>query len=101
MVDFMYQDKPYMFCGYARPMTGSVFVGSKGGVVKRTSKGVSVHTRMILKPKEVLHTFDGVVFKEGEMEPSKVGRWYLFCGRADMGMSQGNLQRRLYPIFLT
>ena len=53
------------------------FVNDFGNVVMRTSRGMSNLTRMILKPKEVFHTFDGVVFKEGLMVYSRVGHWYL------------------------
>ena len=77
-MDYMYQDKPYVFSAYNRPIKGDVFVNLSGNVVMRTSRGMSDNTRMILKPKEVFHTFGGVVFKEtGEERYPKQDEWYL------------------------
>lgn len=98
-MDYMYQDKPYIFARYDQPMRGDIFVNDSGNVMRRASPASGI-TRMILKPKEVFHTFGGVVFKEGEMELSKAGEWYLFESTAKIGMGTGIMHRRLYLVSL-
>ncbi len=76
-MDWMYQDQPYTFFRYSRPMSGDVFVNDSGNVVKRISQGIYGVTRMILKPKEVFHTFAGIVFKEVAKRPAQPEEWVL------------------------
>lgn len=97
---YTHDDKPFIFSHYGCPTRGDVFIGSAGNIVKRSSSGTSCYTRAILKPREVFHTFGGVVFKEGEMEASKAGKWYLFDGGARLGIGTERMSRHLIVVRL-
>jgi len=101
-MNYMYQDKPYMFSRYGNPTKGDIFVSGVGEVIKRTRYGPSNDTRMILKLKEVFHTVDGVTFREGAMEPGTKGHWYINeqTGKVYAGNGTGNMVRRLHAVRL-